>query len=182
MSVDQIDADTGEGRSAAATGAGTSAGVTTVVAKLFNLIRPDRAYFGAKDYQQAAILRRLAIDLDTGVDVVRCPTVREPDGLAMSSRNVRLSPEGRKTALALSRGLAAARAEYEKGERDVALLALACRSVLEAERGVFVQYVDVVDAGTLEPRMRADEPVVVAVAAFVDDVRLIDNIVLGEAQ
>lgn len=162
--------------------AGHFRGVTTVVAKLFNVIRPDRAYFGAKDYQQVTILRRLARDLDTGVDVVTCPTVREPDGLAMSSRNARLTPAGRTQALALSRSLERAAEAFASGERDVARLALVAREVMEAEPGVDVQYVDVVDADSLEARMTADRPVVIAVAAFVDGVRLIDNRVLGAAR
>ncbi len=154
-------------------------GVTTVVAKLFNIVRPERAYFGAKDYQQAAVLRRMARDLDTGIEVVVCPTVREPDGLAMSSRNVRLSPDGREQALALSRGLAAAADEYDRGTRDGCALVAAATAVLEGTDGVRPEYVELIDADSLAPIERVERPAVLAIAAWVDGVRLIDNRTLG---
>ena len=154
-------------------------GVTTVVAKLFNLVQPHRAYFGRKDFQQAMVLRRMAGDLDMAVEVVVRPTVRESDGLAMSSRNLGLSPEGRGRALTLSRGLTAAREAFEAGERDGDRLLDAARRVLDAAAGVEVQYVELVAADTLKPLVRVEESAVLAVAAFVEGIRLIDNVVLG---
>ena len=154
-------------------------GVTTVVAKLFNLVQPHRAYFGLKDFQQAMVLRRMAGDLDMAVEVVVRPTVRESDGLAMSSRNLGLSPEGRGRALTLSRGLTAAREAFEAGERDGDRLLDAARRVLDAAAGVEVQYVELVAADTLKPLVRVEESAVLAVAAFVEGIRLIDNVVLG---
>lgn len=154
-------------------------GVTTVVAKLFNIVRPERAYFGAKDWQQAAVLRRMARDLDTGIEVVVCPTVREPDGLAMSSRNVRLGEAGRQQALALSRGLAAAAAAYDGGVQDGTAIVGAARAVLDATDGVRTEYVELVDADSLAPVTAIERPAVLAIAAWVDGVRLIDNRAIG---
>ena len=153
-------------------------GVTTVVTKLFNLVQPNRAYFGLKDFQQAMVLRRMAADLDMAVDVVLCPTVREADGLAMSSRNQGLSGEGRAQALALSRGLNAAREAFDAGERDAARLLEAARQILEAGPGVQVQYVELVGVDTLKPVVRVEETAVLAMAAYVEGIRLIDNMIL----
>ncbi|MBN2489728.1 MAG: pantoate--beta-alanine ligase [Planctomycetes bacterium] len=156
-------------------------GVTTVVAKLFHIVHPDRAYFGAKDYQQAALIRRMAVDLNLGVEVVVLPTVREADGLAMSSRNQRLDREARRRARALHRGLAAAAAAFAAGEREAERLAAAARAVMESTAGVEVQYCDVVDAERICPITTVRGRALLAVAAFVGGVRLIDNVVLEEA-
>jgi pantoate--beta-alanine ligase len=152
-------------------------GVATVVAKLFNMVEPDVAVFGRKDAQQAAVIRRLAVDFDFPVEVVIAPTVREPDGLALSSRNVYLSAAERERALGLSRGLAEACRRFEAGERDAARLAGAARAMIE--KGAEVDYVAVVDPDTFAPLETAGEGAVVCTAARVGATRLIDNMVLG---
>ncbi|MDQ3995470.1 MAG: pantoate--beta-alanine ligase [Gemmatimonadota bacterium] len=162
----------------AARGPGHFRGVATVVTKLFNIVTPDIAYFGQKDAQQAVIIRRLARDLDLPLRVEVCPTVREPDGLAMSSRNVRLGPADRLRALALRRGLDAAEASIAAGERDAAAIARAGRDAMHAH-GVKPEYFDVVSADTLEPLDTVAGEVLVAVAARVGPVRLIDNVVVS---
>jgi pantoate--beta-alanine ligase len=150
-------------------------GVATVVCKLFNIVRPHVAIFGEKDYQQLAVIRRMVADLDMPIDIVGRPTVREPDGLAMSSRNKYLSPEERQRALALSRGLRAARALFEGGERDSAKLVAAAQTQI-APAVTRVDYVELRDADTLAPIAdRVTGPAVMAVAAFVGTTRLIDN-------
>jgi len=150
-------------------------GVTTVVAKLFNIVAPDRAYFGEKDYQQLQVIKRMAADLRLPIEIVAVPTVREPDGLAMSSRNAYLSPEERRAAAVLYRSLEAARALVEAGETDAALLAAHLREIIEGEPLARPQYVEVVEPETLEPVRRIGGPVVVALAAHVGKTRLIDN-------
>jgi len=154
-------------------------GVATVVCKLFNIVRPHVALFGEKDFQQLAVIRRMVRDLDMPVEVIGLPTVREPDGLAMSSRNKYLSPDERQRALALSRGLGAARALYDAGERRPgALVEEAARIV--AAGATRVDYVELRDAETLALFAdRVDAPAVMAVAAFVGTTRLIDNQRLG---
>jgi len=153
-------------------------GVCTVVAKLLAIVQPDAAYFGEKDAQQLAIVRRMAADLDLPVQVRGCPLVREPDGLAMSSRNAYLSPEERQRALAISAALAEARKAIESGERDAAAVADMLRRRLQAARGVELQYVAVVDPDTLADLARIADKVLVAVAAKVGATRLIDNVLL----
>jgi pantoate--beta-alanine ligase len=153
---------------------GHFAGVATVVCKLFNVTRPHVALFGEKDFQQLAVVRRMAADLDLGVEIVAMPTVREPDGLAMSSRNAYLSPAERVRALALSRGLEAARAAAAGGERDGGALVGLARGALEGQVDR-VDYVELRDADTLAPLPRLDRPGVLLVAAFVGTTRLIDN-------
>jgi pantoate--beta-alanine ligase len=153
-------------------------GVCTVVAKLLAIVRPDTAYFGEKDAQQVAVVRRMVADLDLGAEIRGCPTVREPDGLAMSSRNAYLSPAERQKALALSRSLAEAREAVLAGERDAGRLAAQVRQRLEAAEGVDLQYVAVVDPDTLEDLGRVGDRVLVAAAAKVGATRLIDNVVL----
>ena len=153
-------------------------GVCTVVAKLLAIVRPDTAYFGEKDAQQLAVVRRMVADLDLGVEIRGCPTVREPDGLAMSSRNAYLSPAERRQALALSRSLAEAREAVLAGERDAGRLAAQVRQRLEAAEGVDLQYVAVVDPDTLEDLARVGDRVLVAAAAKVGATRLIDSVVL----
>jgi pantoate--beta-alanine ligase len=151
-------------------------GVATVVLKLFNVIRPHVAWFGRKDAQQAAVVARLARDLDTGVSVRVRPTVREAGGLALSSRNAYLSPAGRRAATVLYRALQAGAAVVRAGARRRGAVLGAMRRVLAAEPRVRVQYVDVVNARTLEPAARLRGPLLLAVAAFVDGARLIDNL------
>jgi pantoate--beta-alanine ligase len=152
-------------------------GVLTVVAKLFGIFHPDVAVFGQKDFQQAALIRRMAMDLDQGVRVEVAPIVREPDGLAMSSRNVYLSPEERERALALSHGLERSRALFAAGERDAEALRASLWSALSVP-GVEPGYAEVVDALTLEPVAQAVPGAVLLVAARVGRTRLIDNAVL----
>ncbi len=155
-------------------------GVATVVAKLFGLTRPDRAYFGQKDGQQTVVIRRLARDLDLGVDVVVAPTVREPDGLALSSRNVYLSKEERNAAPVVYRALCEARRSWEGGVRDADMLRSEARRVLDAEpRVARIDYVSVADVETLEEMDTVDGPAMVSVAVRIGRPRLIDNIVLG---
>jgi pantoate--beta-alanine ligase len=153
-------------------------GVLTVVAKLLNLVQPDTAVFGGKDFQQAVLIRRMARALDFPVAIEIEPTVREADGLAMSSRNVRLGPAAREQALALSRGLHAAQAAFAAGETDAAALVAVVRRALDAAADVRAQYVKAVDAETLDDVDFARAGCVLAVAAFVGDTRLIDNHVL----
>ena len=154
-------------------------GVATVVAKLFQLTRPDRAYFGQKDAQQVAVIERMVADLDFDVEVVPAPIVRAPDGLAESSRNQRLSPEDRRRALALSRALFTLRNRVAAGE---ALGLLKVRAELAAAEGVTLDYLEVVDPGTLAPLADASltrplqRPALALVAAHVGPVRLIDNL------
>lgn len=150
-------------------------GVLTVVAKLFGIFDPDVAIFGQKDFQQLALIRRMVVDLELGVKILAGAIVREADGLAMSSRNVYLSPDERHRALALSRGLAACRALFASGERDPAEY----RRLLRGIAGVEVEYGEVVDPETLEPADRVMEGAVCAIAARVGATRLIDNAVLG---
>lgn len=151
-------------------------GVATVVLKLFNIVRPDLAFFGAKDAQQVLIIRRMAADLDLDVEVVTCPIVREPDGLALSSRNAYLSPEERKAARVLSISLRWAERAIAAGEKDGAKVAAGIRSVLEAEPLARVDYVEAVDPSDLEPVAELHGEVLIAIAVFVGATRLIDNI------
>lgn len=153
-------------------------GVLTVVAKLFGIFTPDVAVFGQKDFQQAALIRRMALDLDQGVRVEVAPIVREADGLAMSSRNVYLSPEERERARALSRGLEHGRALFAAGERDAEALRAALWEALRVP-GIEPEYAEAADPLTLEPVGTADSGTVLLVAARVGRTRLIDNAVLS---
>jgi pantoate--beta-alanine ligase len=153
-------------------------GVTTVVVKLFNIVKPHLALFGEKDFQQLRAIQRMVVDLNFDLEIVPVPTVREPDGLAMSSRNAYLSVEDRQRALALSRGLRAAQKAAESGACTTAQIACAARTVLERTAGVQIEYVDAVDSETLKPIDRFDRAIVVAIAARVGKTRLIDNITL----
>jgi pantoate--beta-alanine ligase len=153
-------------------------GVSTVVCKLFEIVRPDRAFFGQKDAAQVALLRKMARDLDMDVEIVVCPIVREADGLAMSSRNAYLNPEQRKQALALSRSLQRVRAAVDAGERDATNLAEVGRQAIATEPGAKLDYFAIVDADTLEPIDKVSKGTLVAVAAWVGTTRLIDNLLL----
>jgi pantoate--beta-alanine ligase len=152
------------------------AAVATVVTKLLNIVAPEAAYFGQKDAQQALVVKRLVSDLAIPTRIVVCPTVREADGLARSSRNSYLTPADRARAVALSRTLERTAAMIARGERDGAAAAAAARSEL-AERGIDTEYFDIVDPETLTPVSEIDAPVLVAVAARVGRARLIDNVI-----
>ena len=161
-------------------GRGTShfAGVTTVVTKLFNMVGPDVAYFGQKDAQQALVLRKLVRDLDVPVRIEVCPTVRDPDGLALSSRNAYLTDAERARALALSRALRAADAAVEAGERDGTAVLRVARAELD-DAGIEPEYLELRSATDLSPVERVNGSTLLAVAARVGRARLIDNVVLG---
>ena len=154
------------------------AGVTTVVAKLFNMAQPDRAYFGQKDAQQAIAIERMARDLDMPVEVVVCPTVREPDGLAMSSRNAYLTADERDRAPAINRALEAADATVARGERSASAVLSAARAEL-SEAGIEPEYLELRSASDLQPVEQVNGSTLLAVAAQVGKARLIDNRVLG---
>jgi len=153
-------------------------GVATVVLKLFNMALPDVAYFGRKDFQQAAVIRRMVADLDVPVEVRLCPIVRDADGLALSSRNAYLSPEERRQSLVLSQSLREAAARVANGERDASALLGVMREVIARESGVKIDYVALADPDTLQPVTRVDRPAVALLAARVGTTRLIDNATL----
>ena len=153
-------------------------GVATVVAKLLHLVGPSRAYFGQKDAQQLAVVRRMVEDLAFPNEIVACPTVREPDGLAVSSRNAYLSASERERATALYRALSAARAAFQAGQRDPAAVEAAARDLLEDAPGVEPDYMALVDPATFEPAKQAEAGQVLATAARVGRTRLIDNVIL----
>ena len=153
-------------------------GVTTVVAKLFNIVQPQIAVFGQKDAQQALVIRRLIVDLGFDVDLVIAPTVREPDGLAMSSRNTYLSQEERTAATALYRSLQQVEDLYSAGERNAANLRRAMVEILEAEASLQPEYISLADIETLEELEAIDQKALVSLAARLGRTRLIDNVVL----
>lgn len=158
-------------------------GVATVVTILFNTVRPDLAFFGRKDAQQLAIIKRLTRDLGFENEIVSIPTVREPSGLAMSSRNELLSAEDRSKAAVINQGLDSARSAFAKGERNAAKLAQIVQSLLDSEPAAATDYVAVVDAESLEPiETVKDNPALIAVAARFGKVRLIDNVILEPGQ
>jgi pantoate--beta-alanine ligase len=154
-------------------------GVATVVAKLFNVIQPDRAYFGQKDAQQALVITKMALDLDFPVDVVVMPTIREADGLALSSRNVFLASDERKAALAISRGLREVERLYVAGQRDAHHLRATLSEIIASEPLLQPEYVSVADRLTLKELEQVNGPAVVSTAVRVGRTRLIDNVVLG---
>jgi len=154
-------------------------GVCTIVLKLFNILRPDRAYFGEKDYQQLQVIRRMVRDLDMEVEVIGCPIVREKDGLALSSRNTYLGEAEREQAIALSRALAEARSAFDAGERNCRSILAVVEEVVGSYPMVSLEYAEVRDAEDLSPVERVDRKVVVALAARVGRARLIDNTVLA---
>jgi pantoate--beta-alanine ligase len=153
-------------------------GVSTVVAKLFNIVEPDAAFFGQKDAAQVAVIKRMVRDLNLPVEIVVCPIVREADGLAMSSRNAYLDPEQRKRALVLHRSLLRVRKMVDGGERDVTKLVAAGIGEISSENGVRLDYFEIVNPDTLDPVEDVSGGALVAVAAFVGTTRLIDNILI----
>ena len=157
-------------------------GVATVVCKLLAIARPDNAYFGQKDAQQLLVIRRVNADLNLGANIVAMPTVRDPDGLALSSRNARLSADARQSALALSRALRLAESLYADGARDANAIRALMATTLNAAPGVALEYVSVADAQTLAELDVIDSarPALASLAARAGGVRLIDNAVLGE--
>ncbi|MGA8145382.1 MAG: pantoate--beta-alanine ligase [Candidatus Acidiferrales bacterium] len=155
-------------------------GVATIVLKLFEIVQPRFAYFGRKDAQQSRIIQQMAADLNLDTDVIVGPIVREPDGLALSSRNAFLSPADRRAATALSRSLAAVQREIASGERDSARLLVSARRVLDSEPGVKIDYVEVVDAETLDPVPQLRGHCLLLVAAQVGKTRLIDNALIEQ--
>lgn len=154
-------------------------GVATVVAKLFNIVQPTRAYFGQKDAQQVAVIQQMVRDLNFPVEIIVCPTLREPDGLAMSSRNLRLSPSERQASGVLHKALSAAKLAYELGERDSHTLYEKMQTILQTEPLARTEYISLNHADTLEEIAGTiEQPLLISMAVFIGDVRLIDNIVL----
>jgi pantoate--beta-alanine ligase len=153
-------------------------GVATVVSKLFNIVKPHKAFFGQKDYQQCAVIRGMVKGLDMDVEVVALPTVREGDGLAMSSRNSYLSADDRRKATAIHRALASAERLIKTGVKAPAELKHVMRSVLDEERGIVVDYIEIADPETLAPLSSAKDGMVLLVAVRIGGTRLIDNLVI----
>ena len=153
-------------------------GVCTVVAKLFNIVTPDRAYFGQKDAQQLAVIRHMVNDLSFGIEIVGCPIIREEDGLAKSSRNTYLNEDERKAALVLSRSLKEGRKLVDDGEKDAAKVKKTITYIIEKEALAKIDYVEVVDWNTLEPVEKIDGPVLTAIAVYIGKTRLIDNFIV----
>jgi len=159
--------------------AGHFRGVATVVVKLFNAVQPHKAYFGQKDAQQVAVIRRMRRDLDFPIEIVVCPTMREPDGLALSSRNVYLNPEERAAAVVLSRGLFSAKKVFDAGEQDASHLRTLVLDTLATERLVKVQYVSCASPDTLQELDGQVDRALLSLAVTIGKTRLIDNILLG---
>jgi len=153
-------------------------GVTTIVARLFNIVRPSRAYFGGKDAQQVLVIRRMVDDLNMDVEVIAVPTVRESDGLAMSSRNVRLSPEERRAAIVLFRALTLARELRDNGETDAGEIRRRMTLLIEEEPLTRIDYISIADAATLEELSVIDRPALASLAVWIGGTRLIDNTAL----
>ncbi len=156
-------------------------GVTTVVSKLFNAVQPDVAFFGQKDAQQAAVIRRMVRDMLFPLEIVVCPTVREPDGLALSSRNAYLSAAERKQALSLSAALRWAAETVRAGRTEAAGLVREMRSRIEASGPCEIDYIEIVDADSLEPRSRVEGACLIALAVRIGKTRLIDNVIVDAA-
>ena len=157
-------------------------GVQTVVSKLFHIIPADRAYFGQKDAQQLAVIKRMARDLSMDIEIVGCPIIREEDGLAKSSRNTYLNKEEREAALVLNQSLTEGKALMDAGETDAGKIRQAIVEKLESEPLAKIDYVEVVDWNTLEPVENAEGPVLVAIAAYIGKTRLIDNFIREQAK
>ncbi len=156
-------------------------GVATIVAKLFNACEPQRAYFGQKDAQQAAVIRRLTTDLSYPIEIIVCPTVREPDGLAMSSRNAYLNPDERRAATVLYRALTAARTAFEGGQKEAEALRQTMRSVLESEPLARPDYVSAADPDSLEELHGPVERALLSMAVHIGKTALIDNVIVEES-
>jgi pantoate--beta-alanine ligase len=161
---------------------GHFAGVATVVAKLFNIVQPTRAYFGQKDAQQCVVIRKLVRDLDMPVEVIVAPTVREIDGLALSSRNSYLTPEQRAVAPAIFRALSAARRLFDAGERDAEILRRTMREALSQEALFAIDYVSVADPLNLRELGAIEQQALASMAVRLGATRLIDNMLLGDAR
>jgi len=155
-------------------------GVATVVSKLFNIVQPDLALFGKKDFQQLAIIRRMTLDLSLPVEIVGMPIVRETDGLAMSSRNAYLSADQRRSALCLSRAIRLVRERYAAGERHAARLIEAARDLIQAEPAAAIDYLELRDSATLETAAEVSDTTLLALAVRIGTTRLIDNTLLGD--
>lgn len=161
--------------------AGHFRGVTTIVNKLFNLFQPTRAYFGQKDAQQVMVIRKMAADLAMPLDIITVPTVRDPDGLALSSRNAYLSPSERQAATMLSKALFSAAALFEAGERNAERLRAVVSQQLATEPRIQPEYVSLAGAETLEELIVIDRPALLSLAARIGSARLIDNVLLNES-
>ena len=157
-------------------------GVTTVVSKLFNIVRPDRAYFGQKDYQQFVVIKQMVKDLNFSLDLKMVPIVREDDGLALSSRNKYLSDKGRKTAPVLYKAIQRAREMIVNGEKNVSLIKSEMVDMINGKELTEIEYIKIVDPDTLEGVSRIEDDVVIALAVYVEDTRLIDNIYIGRKE
>jgi len=154
-------------------------GVATVVAKLFNIVRPDRAYFGQKDAQQLLVIKKMAADLDMGIEVVAVPTVREPDGLAMSSRNTYLSVEERKQAVVLYQALTLAQRLYADGEKDAEAISRQMTALIGQQPLADIEYISIADAETLDELDKVKPPALISMAVRFGKTRLIDNVGVG---
>ncbi len=154
-------------------------GVQTIVLKLFHIVTPDRAYFGQKDAQQLAVIRRMATDLNVDTEIVGCPIIREEDGLAKSSRNTYLNPAERRAALVLNQSLAAGRSLIENGEKNAAVIKQAVRTVIEKEPLAKIDYVDIVDFDTISPVETLNGTILAAIAVYIGRTRLIDNLIIN---
>jgi pantoate--beta-alanine ligase len=153
-------------------------GVATVVAKLFNIVQPDRAYFGQKDAQQLIVIRKMASDLDMNLEIVAVPTVREPDGLAMSSRNTYLNPEERKQAIVLYQALTLAHKLWAQGEKDAKAIRRQMTDLIQKQPLAEIDYISIADAETLDELDRVKPPALVSLAVKIGRTRLIDNVVV----
>ncbi|KAB2855952.1 MAG: pantoate--beta-alanine ligase [Anaerolineae bacterium] len=154
-------------------------GVATVVCKLFNVFQPTRAYFGQKDAQQVAVIRQMVRDLAFNLEIIACPTLRESDGLAMSSRNVRLNPTERQSASVLYRALMSTQNEWQSGRHDAEHLRTTMRQIIEAEPLAKIDYISVADPISLQELNGPVERALLSMAVFLGEVRLIDNVVIG---
>jgi pantoate--beta-alanine ligase len=154
-------------------------GVATVCAKLFDIVQPTRAYFGQKDAQQAVVIKKMVADLNMNLEIVALPTVREPDGLAMSSRNTCLDPEQRKAALVLHQALTLAQQLWSQGEKDAELIRQEMRVLIQKQPLARIDYVSVADAETMDELKKVKPPALVSLAVKIGRTRLIDNVVLG---
>ena len=150
-------------------------GVCTVVTKLFNIVAPDRAYFGEKDAQQLAVIKRMVRDLNIDIEIIGCPIVREKDGLAKSSRNTYLSVEERNAAIILNKSLTLAKEKIQAGERDSEIIIKLIEEVINSEKLARIDYIEVVDSLSMEKVERIEKSVLVAIAVFIGKTRLIDN-------